>query len=58
MIRVIFLFVVLFSVFWGAIQGFRYITGKQALALTKIAGYSIICSSLALLVMFGLVIIF
>lgn len=58
MIRVIFLFVVLFAVIWGAIQGFRYMTGKQALALTKIAGYSIISASLALIVMFGLVILF
>jgi len=58
MIRVLFLFVVLFAIFWGAIQGVRYMTGKHALALTKIAGYSIICTSLALLVMFGLVIVF
>jgi hypothetical protein len=58
MIRVIFLFVLLFAVFWGAIQGFQYMTGKKALALTKIAGYSIISASLALIVMFGLVILF
>lgn len=58
MIRVLFLFVVLFFVFWLIIQGSRYMTGKQALALTKIAGYSIICASLALLVMFGLVLLF
>ena len=58
MIRVFFLFVVLFVLFWAIIQGARYMTGKQALALTKIAGFSILASSLALLVMFGLVIFF
>ncbi len=58
MIRVFFLFVVLFAVFFGLIKGSQYLTGKQALALTKIAGYSILASSLALAVMFGLVILF
>jgi hypothetical protein len=58
MIRVIVLFVVLFVLFLGMIQGFRYLTGKQALALTKIAGYSILASSLAIAVMFILVILF
>jgi len=58
MIRVFFLFVVLFIVFGALIQGFRVMTGKRALVLTKIAGYSILASSLALLVMFGLVILF
>ena len=58
MIRVLFLFVVLFIVFFAVIQGSRYLTGKQALALTKIAGLSIICASLAIVVMFGLVVLF
>jgi len=58
MIRVLFLFLFLFFVFWLSIQGFRHLTGKQALALTKIAGISIICSSLAIAVMFILVILF
>lgn len=58
MIRVFILFLFLFGLFWVAIQGARYMTGKQALALTKIAGYSILASSLALVVMFGLVILF
>ena len=58
MVRVLFLFVILFMLFFALIQGSRYMTGKQALALTKIAGLSIICSSLALLVMFGLVVLF
>ncbi len=58
MIRILFLFAILFAIFWVIIQGARYMTGKDALALTKIAGLSIICSSLALVVMFGLVVLF
>ena len=58
MIRVLFLFVVLFILFFALIKGARYLTGKQALTLTKITGLAILSSSLALLVMFGLVILF
>lgn len=58
MIRVLFLFMILFFVFWTIIQGARYVTGKQLLALTKIAGYSIISASLAMIVMFVLVVLF
>lgn len=58
MIRVILLFLVLAVVFGAVIQGSRYLNGKQALALTKITGLAILASSLALLVMFGLVILF
>ena len=45
-------------VFWLLIAGARKLSGKEALALTKIAGLSILASSLALVVMFGLVILF
>ena len=58
MVRVLFIFVVLFVLFFALIYGSRYLTGKQALALTKITGLAILSSSLALLVMFGLVILF
>ena len=58
MIRVLFLFLILAVMFAAVIQGSRYLTGKQALALTKITGLAILSSSLALLVMFGLVILF
>lgn len=58
MIRVLFLFAVLFVVFWAVIQGSRHLTGKQALGLTKTAGLSIICACLALMAMFGLVVLF
>ena len=58
MIRVIFLFLVLFAFFWILIAGARKLSGKEALALTKIAGLSILVSSLVLVIMFGLVILF
>lgn len=58
MIRVLFLFFILFFVFWAAIQGARYLTGKEVLALTKSVGYAILCSSLAIAVMFILVVLF
>ena len=58
MMRVVLLFLVLAVLFGAVIQGVRYLNGKQALALTKITGLAILSSSLALLVMFGLVILF
>ena len=58
MMRVVLLFLVLAVLFGAVIQCFRYLNGKQALALTKITGLAILSSSLALLVMFGLVILF
>lgn len=58
MIRVLFLFLFLAFMFGAVIQGARYLTGKQALALTKITGLAILASSLALVVMFGLVVLF
>ena len=58
MIRVILLFVLLFVLFWAIISIARKMSGREALALTRIVGYSIICSSLALLAMVGLVILF
>jgi len=58
MIRVILLFVVLAALVWAAILGVQKMTGKQALSLTKAAVYAIISSTVAMLLMFGLVIAF
>ena len=58
MIRVLLLFLFLSFLFSAVIQGARYLSGKEALALTKITGLAILSSSLALVVMFGLVILF
>ena len=58
MIRVILLFVVLAALVWASILGVQKLSGKQALDLTKAAVYAIISSSVAVALMFGLVILF
>ncbi len=58
MIRVIFLFLILTALIWIGILSVQKMTGKQALDLTKAAVYAIISSSVAMLLMFGLVILF
>lgn len=58
MIRVLFLFLVLAVICYVGILAAEKITGKRFLKLTKIAGYVIISSMLAILLMFGLVMLF
>jgi|LauGreDrversion4_2_1035121.scaffolds.fasta_scaffold60949_7 hypothetical protein len=58
MIQAIFLFLILTSIVWAGIIGVQKISGKQALNLTKSAVYAIISASVAIALMFGLVIIF
>lgn len=58
MIRVVLLFLILSIVAAGIIVAVQKITGKQALALTKVAGLAIISASVAIALMFGLVILF
>ena len=58
MIRVLFLFLILAILCYLGILGFQKLTGKQFLKLTKIAGYVIISSALAMVLMFVLVELF
>jgi hypothetical protein len=58
MIRVILLFLVLAALVWGAILGVQKLTGKQALSLTKAGMYAIISSTVAIMLMFVLVVLF
>ena len=58
MIRVILLFIVLAALVWAGILGVQKLTGRQALDLTKAAVYAIISSSVAIALMFILVILF
>ena len=58
MIRVVFLFLVLSAITWLGILGVQKMSGKQALDLTKAAVYAIISSSVAIALMFGLVLLF
>ena len=58
MIKVLFAFVLLFAVFYTGITLARKMTGKDALALTKIVGYSIICAVLTVAVLISIVVLF
>lgn len=58
MIRVIFLFIVLTALIWGGLLAVQKLTGKEVLSLTKNAGIAILCSSVAIALMFGLVVLF
>ena len=58
MIRVLLLFVILTAVVWLGIIGVQKMTGKQALDLTKTAVYAIISSTVAIALMFMLVVLF
>lgn len=58
MIRVFLAFLVLTAIFWFGISAFRKITKRQRWRLTKIVGYSILCSLLALSFMIAIVILF
>jgi hypothetical protein len=58
MVKVILAFVVLFVLFFSGITLARSMTGKEALALTKMLGYSIICTVLTIAVLISIVVIF
>jgi hypothetical protein len=57
-IRVFVAFFVFTLVFWFGIAAFRKITKRQRWRLTKIIGYSILCSMLSLLLLTTIVILF
>ena len=58
MVRVVFLFLVLAVLCYLGIKDTEKLTGKQLVLLTKIAGYVIISSALAMVLMFILVALF
>jgi hypothetical protein len=58
MIRVIFLFLVLAVLCYLGIKATEKMTGQQLLKLTKVAGYVIISSALAIVLMLFLVYLF
>jgi hypothetical protein len=58
MIKVLLFFVLIFVLFFLGIKTVRNLTGKDALALTKIVGYSIICALLTVSVLISIVVIF
>jgi len=58
MAKVILAFLILFILFFMGITFARNMTGKEALALTKMLGYSILCSLLTIAVLISIVVIF
>jgi hypothetical protein len=58
MIGVILLFVILAVLIYFGIRGVQKMTGAQALFLTKTGMYAIISATLAMLLLFGIVILF
>ena len=46
MIRMALIFIVLFVLFWGGINVFRALSGRERWQLTKLALYSILCAGL------------
>lgn len=58
MIRLILAFVVAFAIVWFGITGFRNLTGKDRWALAKLFFYSIICASLAMVLLTLIVVLF
>lgn len=58
MIKIVFAFIVVFVLFFLGIKTIRNLTGKEALALTKVAGYSILCAVLTLAALISIVVVF
>jgi hypothetical protein len=58
MIQAILSFLILCVLFFLGIKFIQKMNGSQVLALTKIAGYSILCSLLAIAVLILIVVVF
>lgn len=58
MIRMLLAFLIAFAIFYFGIAGFRNLTGKDQWALTKLLGYSIMCASLAIVLLMLIVVLF
>jgi len=58
MFKIILSFLFVFGLFFFGINAVRSMTGKEKWALTKVAGYSIICAVLTTAALVGFVLIF
>lgn len=58
MAKIILSFLVVFGLFFFGIHAVRELSGKQRWALTKLAGYSILCAVLTTAALIGIVVIF
>ena len=58
MIKMFLVFVAIFALFFLGIKTVMNLTSKGVVALTKIIGYSIICSLLTIAVLISIVVLF
>lgn len=58
MIKIFIVFAIVFTICYFGIDAYRKLTGKEKLSLTKVAGYSILCSVLAVSVLAAIVVLF
>ncbi len=58
MFKIVFSFLIVFLVFFFGISQLRKMSGKEKWQLTKLVGYSIICSSLTFLTIAFIVLLF
>ena len=58
MMRMVVVFLLFFVGFWLVISSIRNMSGLEALKLTKLAGYSILCAALSLSVLVLITILF
>ena len=58
MIKIILAFLFVFGLFYFGIQGFRSMTGRDQLALTKLLVYSIMCALVTVVSLIVVVVLF
>ena len=58
MIKIILAFLVVFGLCYIGISGYRDLSGRDKFALTKLLGYSILCSSIAISLLILIVVLF
>lgn len=58
MIRMIFIWLVLFALFFMGIKVLRSLSGNEAWALTKLVSYAILCSLLTTALLIFIVVLF
>jgi len=58
MIRVVFAFAIIFSLFFFGIRSARSMTGQEQWALTKLLAYSALCAILTFVFLITLVVLF
>jgi hypothetical protein len=58
MIKIILAFFIAFGICYFGIKGYRDLSGKDKWALTKLIGYSVLCSFTAIVLLMLIVILF